>query len=126
MGLMKACDLFVLNSTYEGFPHVVLEAMGAGLPVIATAVGGTPELVRDGENGVLLPPDSIGALVTAITALLSSDQERNRLAAGAQHVWQRFGANEMIIRTEAVLASSTLLRSHSKALPAHGLKDQKC
>ena len=52
--LMAACDLFVLNSSYEGFPHVVLEAMCAGLPVVATEVGGTPELVRDGENGLLI------------------------------------------------------------------------
>ncbi len=54
--LMASCDFFVLNSTHEGFPHVVLEAMALGLPVIATAVGGTPEVVRDGETGVLVSP----------------------------------------------------------------------
>jgi glycosyltransferase involved in cell wall biosynthesis len=77
-GLMAACDLFVLNSTYEGFPHVVLEAMCVGLPVIATAVGGTPELVRDGENGTLIAPNSSGALVKTLLQVLSSPEERQR------------------------------------------------
>jgi glycosyltransferase involved in cell wall biosynthesis len=102
-GLMAACDLFVLNSTYEGFPHVVLEAMSAGLPVVARAVGGTPELVRDGENGVLIAPNSSGALAETLSKLLSSPVERRRLAAGSRHTTGRFQRSAMIDNTEEIL-----------------------
>jgi glycosyltransferase involved in cell wall biosynthesis len=102
-GLMSACDLFVLNSTYEGFPHVVLEAMGAGLPVVATEVGGTPELVRDGENGLLISPNANGALSKTLLKLLSSSKERQRLATGAHETTQRFRRSAMIEATEAIL-----------------------
>jgi glycosyltransferase involved in cell wall biosynthesis len=101
--LMAGCDLFVLNSSYEGFPHVVLEAMSAGLPVVATAVGGTPELVREGENGLLIAPTANGALSETLLKLLSSSEERQRLAAGAQETTQRFRRAGMIEATEAVL-----------------------
>jgi glycosyltransferase involved in cell wall biosynthesis len=103
LALMAACDLFVLNSTYEGFPHVVLEAMGAGLPVIATAVGGTPELVRNGENGLLIAPNGNGALAKTLMLLVTSSETRQRLAAGAHETTQRFRRSAMIEATEAAL-----------------------
>lgn len=103
LGLMNACDLFVLNSTYEGFPHVVLEAMCAGLPVVATEVGGTPELVRDGENGLLISPRANGALASSLRNLLSCSEERQRLAAGGRETTRRFRRSPMIEATEAVL-----------------------
>jgi glycosyltransferase involved in cell wall biosynthesis len=102
LSLMAACDLFVLNSTYEGFPHVVLEAMGVGLPVVATAVGGTPEIVADG-NGVLIAPNANGLLSKTLLRLASSSAERQRLAKGAKHTMQRFGRSAMIEQTEAAL-----------------------
>lgn len=101
--LMAACDLFVLNSSYEGFPHVVLEAMSAGLPVIATAVGGTPELVRQGENGLLIAPDANGTLTKTLMKLVTSSEERQRLAVGAKQTTQRFRRSAMIEATEAAL-----------------------
>ena len=103
LALMAACDLFVLNSTYEGFPHVVLEAMCAGLPVVATEVGGTPELVRHGENGLLISPNANGALSMTLLKLLSCSEERQRLAAGARETTQRFRRSPMIEATEAAL-----------------------
>jgi glycosyltransferase involved in cell wall biosynthesis len=103
LSLMAACDLFVLNSTYEGFPHVVLEAMSVGLPVVATAVGGTPELVRDGENGLLIAPNANGALSKTLMKLVTSSEGRQRLAAGAQQTMQRFQRSAMIEATEAAL-----------------------
>ena len=102
-GLMAACDLFVLNSTYEGFPHVVLEAMSAGLPVVGTAVGGTPELVHDGENGVLIAANANGALSKTLIRLLVSSEERQRLAVGAEKTTEQFQRSVMIDATEAAL-----------------------
>jgi glycosyltransferase involved in cell wall biosynthesis len=110
-GLMSACDVFVLNSTYEGFPHVVLEAMAAGLPVIATAVGGTPELVRDGDNGLLIAAHANGALAKSLMRLGSSPEERQRLAAGARRTAQGFHRFAMFDQTEAVLSSHALVRA---------------
>jgi glycosyltransferase involved in cell wall biosynthesis len=103
LAIMAACDLFALNSSYEGFPHVVLEAMSAGLPVVATAVGGTPEIVRDGENGLLIPPNANGALSKILIRLLTSSDERHRLAVGAHATTERFRRSAMIDATEAAL-----------------------
>ena len=102
--LMAACDLFVLNSTYEGFPHVVLEAMSAGLPVVATAVGGTLELVLDGQNGILIAPNGNGALAKTLRQISSSLEDRQRLIAGAQRTLQGFQSFGMIEQTEGVLS----------------------
>jgi glycosyltransferase involved in cell wall biosynthesis len=110
LSLMAACDLFVLNSTYEGFPHVVLEAMSTGLPVVATAVGGTPEVVRDGENGLLIGPMSNGALSDALAELISSRSTRQRLARAARCTVRGFHLSAMVEATEAVLRNSVSLR----------------
>lgn len=106
LSLMAACDLFVLNSTHEGFPHVVLEAMSLGLPVVATAVGGTPELIRDGENGRLLLPSDGQALHRALSKLLSAPFERRLLAEGALRTLERFRLARMAEETEAVLGAA--------------------
>jgi glycosyltransferase involved in cell wall biosynthesis len=106
VGIMAACDLFVLNSTYEGFPHVVLEAMNAGLPVVATAVGGTPELVRDGENGRLIDPWAGATLSQALMDLVSSAERRRRLASAARQTLQLFQRAVMVEKTELVLQAS--------------------
>jgi glycosyltransferase involved in cell wall biosynthesis len=107
--LMAACDLFVLNSTYEGFPHVVLEAMSLGLPVVATAVGGTPEVVQDEENGLLIAPTANGALSAPLLRLVSSPVERRRLADGAKRTAERFRLAAMVEETEAVLRNCAYL-----------------
>jgi glycosyltransferase involved in cell wall biosynthesis len=71
---LRAMDLFVLPSLYEGMPLSILEAMGAGLPVIATAVDGTPEAIVDGETGYLVPPADPAALASAVNRLLGDRQ----------------------------------------------------
>ncbi|HSF30925.1 MAG TPA: glycosyltransferase family 4 protein [Candidatus Tectomicrobia bacterium] len=111
LALMAACDLFVLNSTHEAFPHVLLEAMSLGLPAIATAVGGIPEIVKDGENGRLVPPADEGMLYEVLLKLVSSPLERRRLSSGAQDTIQRFSPRPMLQRTEAVLRKSACTRT---------------
>ena len=103
LGLMAACDLFVLNSAYEGLPHVVLEAMALGLPVVATAAGGTPEVVRDGETGVLVP-GRYATLGASLSALARDPALRRRLGRAArQWVGERLSAANMIRLTEETL-----------------------
>jgi len=109
LALMSACDLFVLNSTYEGFPHVVLEAMCLGLPVIATAAGGTPELVREGENGLLVAPGDRAGLRVAIARLVDSPAERQRLAEGARRWAAQASLGAMVDQTESVLRDAARL-----------------
>jgi glycosyltransferase involved in cell wall biosynthesis len=103
LALMAGCDFFVLNSTYEGLPHVVLEAMALGLPVVATAVGGTPEVVRDGETGVLLPTD-VMVLGDALRHLAEEPDLRQRLGRAArQWACENFRQERMVAETEAIL-----------------------
>jgi len=82
--LLAAADLFVLPSLYEGLPLAVLEAMAAGVPVIATSVGGTAEVVRDGETGTLVPPADADALSSAIGRTLADRRQASRLALAAR------------------------------------------
>jgi glycosyltransferase involved in cell wall biosynthesis len=76
-------DLFVFPSTYEGFGLVVLEAMSQGLPVVGTAVGCVPDLVRHGDNGIIVPPRNAHALAHAIRRLMDAPADRERLGANA-------------------------------------------
>ncbi len=89
--LLPACDLFVLSSLSEGMSFAILEAMAAGLPVVATRVGGNGELVEDGRSGLLVPARDPEALAGAVGLLLQNREKRQRLARSArQTVEERF------------------------------------
>jgi glycosyltransferase involved in cell wall biosynthesis len=75
--VLVSADVFVLSSDSEGLPMSILEAMAAGLPVVATAVGGVPECVDDGVTGLLVPARDPQAFADALAALLE-DPERRR------------------------------------------------
>lgn len=68
--MLQAADIFVLSSLWEGFPNVVIEAMAARKPVVATNAGGTPEVIEDGRSGLLVEPGNAAALTAALTRLL--------------------------------------------------------
>jgi glycosyltransferase involved in cell wall biosynthesis len=80
---LSALDVFVLPSLSEGLPTAVLEAMAAGTPVVASAVGGLPELITDRVNGRLVPSGKVPPLAQALRELLESPGERQRLATAA-------------------------------------------
>jgi glycosyltransferase involved in cell wall biosynthesis/predicted Ser/Thr protein kinase len=82
--LLAAADVFVLPSLYEGSSLAVLEAMAAGTPVVSSAIGGTDELVEDGESGLLVPPGDSEALAAALRKLLGAPGLGRRLAARAR------------------------------------------
>lgn len=100
---LRACDLFVLNSRHEGLPHVILEAIATGLPVIATAVGGIPEIVEDGVSGLLVPPGDTAALQNALVRLLSDAPLRQRLVENARARLAEFSATKMVEQTVGIL-----------------------
>jgi len=97
-------DLYVQASMAEGMPNSVLEAMATGLPVVATAVGGTPELVLDGQTGLLVAPGDPSALADALLALLADRRLAESLGrAGRARVEAHFGEQLMIQQMEALL-----------------------
>jgi glycosyltransferase involved in cell wall biosynthesis len=94
--LLNAMDIFVLPSYSEGLSLALLEAMAAGLPVVATAVGGTPEVVTEGDNGLLIPPRDAAALAGALERLLTDPALAQRLGAKAQaHVRKHFSLDRL-------------------------------
>lgn len=72
INLYRNSDVFILPSLTEGVPKVILEALANGLPVIATSVGGIPEIIKDGENGILIPPADSEAIANAIHRLINN------------------------------------------------------
>lgn len=101
--LLYAADFFVLPSLTEGLPMSILEAMAAGLPVAATAVGGVPELVVDGETGILVPPGDLEALAGAMAKLAGSPELRRRMGcAGRARVEAHFTLDGMAAQYEAL------------------------
>jgi glycosyltransferase involved in cell wall biosynthesis len=97
--LVGELDLLVLPSWTEGLPGVVLEAMARSRAVVATPVGGTPEVVADGETGLLVPPRDPDALADAVSRLLADPELRRRMGeAGRRRVAEHFTAESMTRR----------------------------
>jgi glycosyltransferase involved in cell wall biosynthesis len=116
--ITEALDVAVLPSGREAQGLAVLEAMAARRPVVATSVGGIPETIRDGTDGLLVPPADPGALAAAIVRLARSPRLRDRLAAsGRRRVEERFSAAASVRRIEAIYAEE-LVRAGVLALPS--------
>lgn len=111
--LLSASTVAVMPSLNEALSNVLLESMAAGIPVVATRVGGTPEAVVDGENGLLVPPSSAPAIADAIRRVLDDPELGARLGAAArQTVHDRFSLDRMVSDTERLYAS--LLDAHHR------------
>jgi glycosyltransferase involved in cell wall biosynthesis len=96
-------DAFVLPSLTEGTPMALLEAMATGVPVLASAVGGVPAVISNGENGLLVPPADVPALANAMQTVLSSGRLREKLSEGGlATVREHYGVSEWICRTRGV------------------------
>ncbi|MCC6904770.1 MAG: glycosyltransferase family 4 protein [Anaerolineae bacterium] len=95
--VMSACDAFVLPTMGEALPTVLAEAMAASRPIIASAVGGVPEMIEDGINGVLLPPAEPDALAEACIRLLQDPLYARRLGeAGKRVVEEKFSIQQQV------------------------------
>ena len=98
-----AIDLYVTASAKEGLPLALLEAMGAGLAVVATDVPGHRDVVRDGETGLLVPAGDVKALAAAIATLIDDPDRRRRMGqAGRERVRKEFGIRPMVERTAEI------------------------
>jgi glycosyltransferase involved in cell wall biosynthesis len=103
LSLLKGFDVFVMSSVTEGLGTSLLDAMAAGRPIVATTAGGIPEVVVDGETGLLVPPRDPHKLADAIVALLRSPSDRDRMGrAGLTRVRERFSVERMVAGTVAV------------------------
>jgi glycosyltransferase involved in cell wall biosynthesis len=97
--ILAGADVFVLSSDREGLPIAVLEAMAAGLPVIATSVGDLPLVVRDGQTGVLVPRRDVGKLAGAMARLLGNTEESARMGrSGPELVEAGYSLEQMVAR----------------------------
>jgi glycosyltransferase involved in cell wall biosynthesis len=101
--VLAQAALFVSSSRYEGFPNALLEAMGAGLPVVSTACTGSAEIVTDGINGVLVPVDDVQALAHGMRCVMRDPGLRRKLAENAVATAHRYHAGAIVPRWDAVL-----------------------
>lgn len=102
LAAVRAADVYVLNSSYEGLSHHLIEACALGKPIVATDVGGNGEVIADDENGLLIPSGD-GALSAALSRLLSDAALAKRLGEGAKESAKRFSEGRMLERTAEFL-----------------------
>jgi glycosyltransferase involved in cell wall biosynthesis len=100
---LKASDIFVLNTAYEGLSHQLLEVMELGLPVVTTNIGGNPELIRDGVSGFLVTSNDTAALKEAILRLIQNDDLRTRMVQNARVRTLDFAEEKVVSQFAALL-----------------------
>jgi glycosyltransferase involved in cell wall biosynthesis len=104
---MNAAEMFVLNTGYEGFSHVLLEAMMLGTPILTTAVCGNPELVLSEQNGVLVHPNHEEELLDQLERLISDRPLRERLSRAGKETAKRFAWETLLDETVMLLMKAT-------------------
>jgi len=103
LDVLAAADAVLLSSSWENFPNVLVEALAAGTPVIATQVGGVPEIVEDGVNGLLVAPGDVDALAAAIRRFFGDDELRALLRANAASSIERFAPDAVFDELDRTL-----------------------
>jgi glycosyltransferase involved in cell wall biosynthesis len=109
--IMGCIDIFVLPSLNEGMGRVLVEAMSAGLPIVASRVGGIPDLIKDGQNGLLVPPADASALAKAISDLLADQEERIRMGEAGKEMCHPYSVEAMVEQIDDLYKD--LLANHS-------------
>lgn len=104
--VVAGAEAGLLSSDWENLPHSAVEALSVGVPVVSTAVGGVPEFVTDGENGLLVPAGDAEALAAALTRILEEPGLRERLAAAAQPSVAELSSEAVYGKLEAVLTEA--------------------
>ncbi|MDE2994809.1 MAG: glycosyltransferase family 4 protein [Chloroflexota bacterium] len=110
---LQAADVFTLHTRYEGLSHVMLEAMHAGTPIVASDVGGNAEVIESGRNGLLVPLDDRATTLATLRRLLDDPAEGAQLAAAAQADVRAYRWDVLLDRTIATLASVVMSSRHS-------------
>ena len=91
---LKEADCFILPSLYEGMPVTLVEAMGCGMPIIASSVGGVSDMIEDGVSGLLIQPTAVD-LASAIKKLINDDIFREQIGMNARNRSKQFSAEQM-------------------------------
>jgi glycosyltransferase involved in cell wall biosynthesis len=122
--LLAAADGFVMSSRLEGFPNALMEALAAGLPAVATRVGGIPEIVEDGVSGFVVPPGDVKALAEALGRLSGLPaQERRRMGeAGQRHILRLCSLPTVVRLWEALIEHSLPYDPAAGSPPSAGTK----
>jgi glycosyltransferase involved in cell wall biosynthesis len=116
---METFDIFALPSLSEGLSSAILEAMATSLPIVATEVGGIPELVKNGDNGLLVPPADPRSLSRAIQHLADNPDESRRMGLrGRKRMEEQFTLERKITETEQ-LCSALLKKTASSTRSAY-------
>jgi glycosyltransferase involved in cell wall biosynthesis len=101
--ILHASDVFLLTSAYEGMPNVIMEAMFAGVPVVATRVGGVPDLIQDGVHGFLHDVGDITGMARSLTRVLTDPALRRRMGnAGRERILSEFTVEHLADRVTQV------------------------
>lgn len=100
--ILSTCDIFAFPSLNEGMGKAIVEAMALGKPVIASRVGGIIDLVRDGENGFLIPPADVGSLAESIQILVADPEKRRLMGIAGKRASVHYGSAGMIVNIDAL------------------------